>query len=480
MAFDSLTDADRARLDALFESNLHYVGKAKLDKMPDAELGYVLVKYANAAGDAVDAPDADTSKDVTVHRVLMYKERTSKTIKAKLDKDAEEARAQRTKEFEDRVAASSPRNSPTTEVPVRPNTPSPPPPPNVSSKLDVVEDSSTTTKPVATSPEVFVKQPTVKIVAFNVLKLQMSKAAVADQWLAIVATFATFDIVVMQEIPHKDETMKKQIELFSQILKMHSSEDTTWDYRVSKPSGPGSYKERHAVFVKSPAKIVLDSQWVVSNGPDDVDVHFDYQPLTVLIESPVFEEVLGESRIVLSSVHLPPSSKERRDARDRQLNAMLHGYPLSAEARLNTAFTRKGASDARSKKHSRAIHMLMGDFNVAPQLKDDDGKEVYGLEKNGWAPPLIGKDMSTSSGQQCYDNMIVDSESFEALSERCFVHAEVMELAVFQKKGCPGASDHSPIAVAFKKAPQTKQAAKQTERKKKQEQKEEEKKEKVQ
>lgn len=500
--------ADRERLDGLLKTNLHYVGKAKLDKMSEAELEHVLTRYAGTHGAMSDAEAKHLSfrhtgeegallgREVVVQTILRHKERRTRSEKKQ--------REQRTKEFEDRVAAASPRNSPT-EAPERPNTPSPPAP---------AEPSGAVVRPVARKPawsapvvpevpevpeakapvgaqaapkgsvapdedpvgapdlvevtskpvdDVFVKQPTVKIVAFNVLKLQMNKAGIADQWLAVIATFATFDIVVMQEIPNKDETMKKQVAVFSQILQMHSEEGVTWDFRVSEPSGPNTdsensaraYKERHAVFVRSPARIVAHRQW---ERTDD-GVRFDYEPLTVLVESPAFEEVLGERRVVVSSVHLPPSSGARRDARDRQLRAMLQAYPLSAEARLDTAFSARGGKDAGPlSTHRRAVHMLMGDFNVAPQLRDDDGVELYGLEKNGWAPPLIGKDIATSSGKQCYDNMVMDAESHARVSERAFVHAEVLELAFFQKKGTKGVSDHSPIAVAFKKAPRTKHA----------------------
>ena len=526
----SLSDADRERVDALLRTNLHYVGKAKLEKMSDAELDHMLSMYVQIFGALSEAetehlvsrntenegPTLD--KDVVVETILKHKDRRNR-----IEKRDREQREQRTRELEGRVAAASPRSSPT-EAPARPRTPSPLVPAEPSgavarpvarrpawsapavpeedaaapapeedakegaaapaaeadakenakedakedakeeaargaqSALDFVADLSVTRAP---TDDVFVKQPTVKIVAFNVLKLQMNKAGIADQWLAVVATFATFDIVVMQEIPNKDETMKRQIAVFSQILAMHSDEGVTWDYRVSEPSGPNSdsahaYKERHAVFVRSPARIVAHRQW---ERTDD-GVRFDYEPLTVLVESPAFEEVLGEPRVVVSSVHLPPSSGARREARDRQLRALLQAYPLSAEARLDTAFSARGGKDAGGRAHRRAVHMLMGDFNVAPQLRDAEGVELYGLEKNGWAPPLVGKDMATSSGRQCFDNMIMDAESHACVSERAFVHAEVLELAFFQKKGTKGVSDHSPVAVAFKKAPMTKRAEK--------------------
>lgn len=440
----SLSSEDKTRLDSLFDSNLHYHGKSKLEKMPDVELQYLMSKFGcDANGLSSD------SKTKVVHQILHLKEQRA----SKRKKEEEEERKRRIEEFE--ASVQKPEQI---DQPERPDTPSPPPPADASPKS---ED-----EPV----EVFVKQPSVKVVAFNVLKLQMTKAGVADQWLAVVATFATFDVVVMQEIPHTDEKMRKQVEFFAQILEMHSKPGVSWTYHVSEPSGSKeekdkgdgrkkTYMERHAVFVRSPAKIVKVSQLPCIQG-ENGSVNFDYDPMTVLIESPVFEDVLGESRMLITSVHMPPASKERRDARDRQLKALLRGYPLDSASRMETAFTKKGAKDADNDANKRAFHMVMGDFNVAPQIKDKEGNEVYGLEKNGWAPPLIPETVATSSGQRCYDNIILDSESFHSVSKRCFVHAEVLELAMFQKAGSKGVSDHSPIAVAFKKAPQTKEAQK--------------------
>jgi hypothetical protein len=95
--------------------------------------------------------------------------------------------------------------------------------------------------------------------------------------------------------------------------------------------------------------------------------------------------------------------------------------------RLHRPFTAQGARDART---NQAIHLVAGDFNCYPDF-----------ETIGFSSPLLGSKISTSSGDNAYDNFLLNRDSTSRLSW-C---AEVLELSNIKKKGEDGLSDHHPI-----------------------------------
>ena len=314
-----------------------------------------------------------------------------------------------------------------------------------------LEETSETPK-----PDLIVKRHGIRICFFNCLKLRVDREGLLQQWLALSAVFASFDVIMMAEVPapptnpkkRADSTFEKRINGFAELLRLHTDEGREWSMLHSRPSGAfdatgklSGNHEVHVCFVKSPVRIVLENQsWGTLERIGDVKL--DYAPLSVLVEDPRFQDE-NERTFLITSVHLPPSNRHR--ARDAQLKALIRHYPLDAGARLSTPFTAKGARDA---KLSKPTHLICGDFNIFPNDTE------YGLTKNGWAPPLIGELVSTSSGKQNYDNFILDAEA----QRRFQTSAEVLELSQPQKsgKGEIGLSDHNPIVLLIKDAQNTK------------------------
>jgi hypothetical protein len=250
---------------------------------------------------------------------------------------------------------------------------------------------------------------------------------------------ASMDVVVFSEVAATRDQHHRQNEVFCQLLSDFSGNGTQFTCVSSAPSRVYSNGEAtgqpevHVVFARDPVKIKSHRTWEGSADGDEL-VTFDHAPLTVLLEDPRFDESCRE--IVLTSVHLPPGSSKRVNARDRQLNAMLSGYPTESGTRLGQAFTQKGHKDAK-RKGRHPIHLVTGDFNIYP------GGPKFDVAKHGWAEPLLGAKIATSAGCKQLDNLLVDKESHERF---VFSH-EVLRFTNFKnaRTSTDGVSDHAPI-----------------------------------
>jgi len=304
----------------------------------------------------------------------------------------------------------------------------------------------------------------VRVVSLNACKLRTQNFGMHDQYLALVATLASFDVIVFQEIPATDEA-DAQLTLLAKIFEKHTPRFDVFQYATSSASGPPSsadegknakHKERHAIFVRAPLRILAHAEIASLD-----DARFDYHPLQVLIEADdEAAALLGSNRLVVTSVHLPPAG--RKKARDHQLRALLAHYPLKGAERIDEAFAARMAPEslapkAAQKAWAKPIHLVCGDFNVHPGEKDADGKEVYGLTANGWARPLLGAQVPTSGGGKTLDNFLLDAESEQLLHDRTTVTAEVLSVDFLKRPATEsspsqkGVSDHMPIGLAFKK-----------------------------
>ena len=284
----------------------------------------------------------------------------------------------------------------------------------------------------------------VRVASFNSCRLKSDQLVLHDQISALAAVLANFDVIVVQEVPPKDDAAERVSALCDVLMSQYAAHGRRYRFAISDASGPpssaefgkeGKYKERHAILVREPFRILSHLE-LSKLGV----VVMDYPPLTVIVE--VDEEakaILGTKRLVVTSIHMPP--EKRKEARDAQLTALLSCYPLNA-----------GAT-----REEKPIHLLAGDFNVHPGKKTDDGEEVYPLEASGWARPLIGSKIATSVGGKALDNFVMDRASEQALHERAQMSAEVLAIdflsrqATEEHEGTAGLSDHAPIGLVIKK-----------------------------
>lgn len=281
---------------------------------------------------------------------------------------------------------------------------------------------------------VFVSRHQLKIMSFNSLKLRTERVGLKEQWVAFAAMMGEFDVVMMSEVPAK-QAKERAHTLLKIIQSCFSSEDEnlvpSWSLHLSEPSGPGNL-EVHVAFVRSPLSVLKVQTLSRVEG-----LQMDHAPFQIVVQDERFNL---SKRVVLTHVHMPPSS--RANDRDTQLRLLLRSYPLHSSLRLDLPFDPKAAKE---RKMDEVTHIVCGDFNVYPS------KDEYQLESNGWADPLIPERVSTSSGGKAYDNFIIDKHAAKRLS----TFSDVMELAVAQNStsGTIGISDHDPVVLTLKELP---------------------------
>ena len=397
----------------LADSNLHYFGPKKLEALDEVELEE-LAKLM-----AVD-PEKDVPASQTGRIAFVL---TRKQARARASADR----------------APSPLGGP----------PSPPEPPE--EDADGADDASSAAE--AAAPEVvrtvFKKHHKIRVAAFNSLKLRLQMVGLEEQWMSLMRSFASFDVILVSEVPSEPSIkklqdkraygMKRVLDTFShQVAGKADSDhiDDLWQLVLSEPSGPGN-PEIHAVFVKKPITVLPKKTTTNFNAGG---VPLDHAPFCVVVHDDRFERT-DDRTWAFTSVHFPP--KSRSSDRDAQLRAFFRSYADSAEFRANTPFTEKGAKDAIQ---AVVNHVIAGDFNTYPA--------DFALEKDGFSPPLIGESISTSAGGQSYDNFVLSDHT----TRKFALSSHVLELASYHSpsKDEKGVSDHSPILLSIREQPRAK------------------------
>ena len=278
-----------------------------------------------------------------------------------------------------------------------------------------------TVESTPTSTRVIKERHSLHLIAFNSLKLRVGKAALADEWAALFAVFATADVISISEVPYEKNLAEsnKRGAVMEQALEMHSGD--SWQRHVSDPSGPGNL-EVHEVFVRHPIRVVDTRTTATSSSGGS----FSHAPFSLLLEDTRFADE-NDQRFVITSVHFPPKGK--REERDNQIKSFFEDYSSLAINRLLTPLTAKGARDAGT---TRVHHLIAGDFN---SVVDDT---IVDLEKHSFQKPLLDARIATSAGLEAYDNFVLSKDAVFA------IEAKPLELAVCSQKGL---SDHNPIAL---------------------------------
>lgn len=427
----------------LVASNLHYIARSRLEKMSEELLGEILSEYVNVEK-SVAAAAADGGIVVTEPRAFDTKA------------DLIDELLRRKKETASRMGRSSPlttsAEAPAAEAPVEEalveeeEEETPPPPTRMPSHelpdgeatklipagVDGVALEVTVAKP-NTSTRVFKERHELHIASFNSLKLRTTKLGLEDQWLLLIATLSTFDVVLVQEVPSEGaikDVEKTRAYSLKKAFEHHSGDN--WTIVLSEPSGPGNL-EVHVALVREPIEVIASCTNRTACG-----VPLDHAPLTIKIKDTRFKAD-GDQTWVLTSVHFPP--KTRAKDRDVQITAFLKDYERQSAFRLDTPLTEKGAKDART---PTVHHLVCGDFNCHPG--------EFGLDAHGFAPPLLGEHVSTSAGGCAYDNFLMSKFGANKFS----IDRDVLELEMPFLKDQDGLSDHSPVVVKIRDTSMTK------------------------
>ena len=115
----------------------------------------------------------------------------------------------------------------------------------------------------------------VRIASFNSCKLREQTLGMHDQFLAFTAMLAqSFDVIVLQEVPAGGDA-DAQLTRLARIFEAHTPRFDVFQYAVSEASGPASsasegknakYKERHAIFVRAPLRILAHRELEALDG----------------------------------------------------------------------------------------------------------------------------------------------------------------------------------------------------------------------
>ncbi|MAT09702.1 MAG: hypothetical protein CMM02_01730 [Rhodopirellula sp.] len=434
----AMPTASGGRAARLFDTNLKYFGPARLEKLKESELLELRLMMRAACGlppdEEVVTADSAGDKKKVVDELM--------DLKAKRGEGAAAA-----------LAAVQ----------------------QVASQKQEASDDDEEEPPIP----IFDLPPGISIIAFNIRKLRNMTSGTPAMWQQLMAEMATHDVVMLTEVPASEKLYQDRVVWFERTLNILSrtpTDDAPWTHVASEPSNvvssalsdddkPGDTdtgvckakindqgrgnKEIHVCFVKKPVEIKKSWTWKVAQKEEKCQV-LDWAPLTVALDVGFIRSMPAHT-MILTMVHMPPYGRRRQ--RDAQLKAMLSSYAERSRDIYGFTMTEQGAKDSRTKE--RAVHVIAGDFNTYPgdtEREHPDGPEVqvYGLKSAGFAQPLIGLKSATSAGRNCYDNFLVDIESwdhFEKLDKdgSADVKHAVLPLSMPRTQGLKGISDHFPI-----------------------------------
>ena len=414
----------------LVEKNLSYVGEARLQKMSEEFLGEILEEYVKVerdVGDEEPSPNRVSKTELIAELLRRKKKAADRQSKPSPLSKQDSGEAPAAEPAEPTELAESAEALDVHSLPDGENTKL------IPSGTDGVALEVTVTKE-GESTRIFKERHELRVCSFNSLKLRTGKAGLEEQWLMLIATLSTFDVVLVQEVPAEGQVKdveKTRANLLKKAFEHHSGDK--WAIVLSEPCGPGNL-EVHVALVRQPIEVVSSCTNRTACG-----VPLDHAPLTIKVKDTRFKSE-GDRTWVLTSVHFPPKTRARD--RDVQIKAFLKDYERQAAFRLDTPLTEKGAKDART---PTVHHLVCGDFNCFPGVG-------FGLETHGFAQPMLGEHVSTSSGGQAYDNFVMSKFAANKFS----VDSDVLELAMPFVKGQDGLSDHSPIVLKVRDTTSTK------------------------
>jgi hypothetical protein len=261
-----------------------------------------------------------------------------------------------------------------------------------------------------------------RIVTFNSLKLRAQREGLEKEWLGLIAVAATFDVVVVSDVP--SEGCLKKIEdtqAFALKKVLEAQSDAEWQVVLSDSCGPGDLTQ-HTAFVRKPVEVLDSRTHMTACG-----VPLDRAPLMLKLHDPRFARECDRVWVV-ACLSLPPEPHSpARDRGDVQLRAFVKEYERDVDFRLGVSLTEKDACEKRPIGH----HVVVGGFGRRAD------HEALALRSRGFAPALLDEDAG--------DDVLLSNHTRSQFA----VSAEVLSLAMAKREECEGAL-HSPVVVAIR------------------------------
>lgn len=270
-----------------------------------------------------------------------------------------------------------------------------------------------------------------RVVTLNALKLRVEQKDLVQPWTRVLHALADEHVVILQEVPANEKLLKSRVTFaLEKLNEKRSTDNSTWHYVVSEPSGSSGAdrsKEVHVVFYRHPVRFIA-KKTLHKLGAVDIS----HAPLVVQFE---FQNM----KFLITSVHLPPDSSTKRALRKLQLKSLLDNYEKDSSIRYFLPLTSKGSRDAGLKE---VTHILAGDFNTNP-------KELISACGTRFQPLLRGA-LPTTVGNRAFDNVLLNADALNSWSTA----VEILHLkqAANFRKALNGVSDHAVVKIVLTKS----------------------------
>ena len=285
--------------------------------------------------------------------------------------------------------------------------------------------------------QLFAKRYSFTACCWNALKLGFvddpNRAKLVDDCLTVLGNQLRIDVLMLSEIskvvgiPRAERFANKLSEVTGDTFALHSSELSGVGIRSNQP-------EYHVALVRHPIVVehVLTHHTYIDQKENTLNL--DHAPFTVFLRDSRAPCMACE-RFAVTSVHMPPRSRPRQTVVQGKgfLDSYMHQRGWPDRIRREYPFTFSGLD-----KHF-ATHIVGGDFNCKPS-------EDLDLAPSSWWT-AFGKEVSTSSGNQAYDNFAVNAGAVRS----AWMDAS-KDLGGFplSRHGGSGLSDHDAVVLTMR------------------------------
>ena len=221
-----------------------------------------------------------------------------------------------------------------------------------------------------------------------------------EHWAALAEIMATFEIILLQEVPGNAKKREEAVTIFHELLSRATEKGKSWSYVHSIPAGVGGLApasgqtDVHAAFVKQGLDIEACTTWTHAEieprrgHPRPTTGERAAHPRQSRGRQP--PALRGDERA--PAAHEPPAGP--RPAAAGAAEGLRRG--CAAATRLASTASRRRRGRARARRRACVLHVIAGDFNVYPGATTPpeacdgttpdprEAKQTYGLSAAGF------------------------------------------------------------------------------------------------
>lgn len=265
------------------------------------------------------------------------------------------------------------------------------------------------------------ERPWCSVVSFNALKLRIFE--MRDEWEGAFRQLCRHDVILLSEVPAGTAAA-----LDRKVREVKALAGDEFRVLASLPSGPGNLESHLALVRSSEWKVIKTQTQEEANS-----VRLSHAPFSLLLERVGRPDRPDRpDRVVVTSVHFPPSGTKTRSLRDQQIRAFLQAYKSVSDTRFGQPLASEGV-----------VHVVAGDFNASAT---DLEEALRGGGMDSYMYTCFGN-LSTSSGGKSYDNILLNKDA----RHRFTSSTKLLRPVKLQNSrlGRIGLSDHAALSLAL-------------------------------